>query len=247
MTDLREDYRGYVDETELYAGRGYAPLDHRCRQLFSHVGVLEGKTMLEIGGGEGLFSLWALANGARKVVVLEPEAEGSTIGAGQKLEGHRRTLGIAEEWLVLQRQTLQDYEANGQVFDLILSYSSINHLKESACVLLRESENAWQRYMEIFKKVNTMLKEGGHLIISDSGHHSLWGLLGLRSPFAPTIDWRKHQDPELWRRLLNQAGFEFRAIEWHRFYPLRMLGVGWLTRFVAWVTTNQFILTMQKP
>ena len=94
LMDIRERYHRYVDEYCLYGGRGYSVLDHRCRQLFGHMGELEGRSILEIGGGEGLFSLWALVHGVERVILLEPEADGSTIGVGERLIKHRQALGM---------------------------------------------------------------------------------------------------------------------------------------------------------
>ena len=73
--NISEKLHRYVDENGLYSKRGYSSLNHRCKQIFQHVCGLDGKTMLEIGAGEGLFSLWAVANGVEKVILLEPEAD----------------------------------------------------------------------------------------------------------------------------------------------------------------------------
>ena len=78
--NISEKFHRYVDDNGLYSRRGYSSLNHRCRQIFDHVCGLDGKTMLEIGSGEGLFSLWALANGTERAVLLEPEADGATKG-----------------------------------------------------------------------------------------------------------------------------------------------------------------------
>ena len=71
----RNIYRQYINDNGLYGSRGYMAMDHRCRQLFRHVGGLKGITMLEISDGEGLFPLRALANGVEKVILFEPEAD----------------------------------------------------------------------------------------------------------------------------------------------------------------------------
>ena len=243
----RDKYRRYVDEHCLYNGRGYAVLDHRCRQLFGHVGNLEGGAMLEIGGGEGLFSLWALAHGVEKVIILEPEAAGSRTGVGETMISHREALNIKEEQLTLIPLTLQEYEGKRGAFNLVLSYSSINHLDERACILLNQSKKAWNIYSKLLEKVFNLIQTGGYFIISDSGPLNLWNFLRLRSPFSPTIEWKKHQEPTIWKQLLNELGFEFVSLDWHRFYPLRWLG--WLGSnfMVARATTSKFILTVHKP
>ena len=143
--------------------------------------------------------------------------------------------------------TIQEYEGKNGFFDLVLSYSSINHLDERACVQLDRSKSAKTNYLQILQKVYGFLRSGGHFVISDAGRLNFWGLLGLRSPFSPTIDWKKHQEPGVWKGLLENAGFEFVALDWHRFYPLRWLG--WLgsNSLLTRVTTSQFILTVRKP
>ena len=140
----------YVDENGLYSRRGYSSLNHRCRQIFDHVCGLEGKTMLEIGAGEGLFSLWAVANGVEKVILLEPEADGATKGVAGKFLKHQKALNIPDERLRLYTQTFQEYDGERESFDLILSYASINHIDEPACINLHKSEMAYSTYKKYF-------------------------------------------------------------------------------------------------
>lgn len=244
--ELRGKYQKYVDEKRLYSARGYAVLEHRCQQIFRHVNGVQGKTLLEIGGGEGLFTLWALANGAARATILEPEASGSRCGAANRLDRHRLALGVPEDRLTLCRIPLQEFEGESSSFDIIFSYSSINHLNEFACSSLKSSSVARKQYLSIFRSVYELLIEGGHLIISDSGRLNFWNFFGLKSPFAHTIEWCKHQEPVIWASLLCKVGFEFAGLEWIRFYPLRRLGPIGGNPFVARATTSQFILTMRK-
>lgn len=242
----RNIYRQYINDNGLYGSRGYRAMDHRCRQLFRHVGGLKSKSMLEVGGGEGLFSLWALANGVEKVILLEPEADGVTEGVGKRFINHKKALSIKNEQLMFFPLTLQEYEGERKTFDLVLSYNSINHLDEPACINLHNSETARSTYQKYFEKIYGLMRPGGHFIISDAGRINLWNQLGVTSPLAPTIEWEKHQEPSLWRQLLNDAGFSFVSLDWLRFYPLRSLGFFGSNRLISWVTTSQFILTMIK-
>jgi len=200
-------YRQYVDDNRLYGHRGYRAMDHRCRQLFHHVGGLEGNIMLEIGGGEGLFSLWALVNGVEKVILLEPEADGVTESVGKRFTNHKKTLNIQNEQLMFFPLTLQEYEGARKTFDLVLSYNSINHIDEAACINLHKSETAQSIYQKYFEKIYSLMRPGGHFIISDASRINFWNQLGVTSPFAPTVEWGKHQETSLWRQLLNDAGF----------------------------------------
>lgn len=247
MITEKEKLKRYVDENNLYSKQGYTALDHRCRQVFKRVGDLAGKTMLEIGGGEGFFSLWALAHGVNRVTILEPEMDGSRPGIGRRLKEHARELNLSDLKMEFQPVSFQDCRANAEAFDVILSHSSINHLNEGACAQLDRSYSARMTYLRIFEKAHDFLRSEGHFVISDAGRLNFWGLLGLKSAFAPTIDWKKHQEPGLWQGLLEKAGFEFVALDWHRFYPLRWLGWLGANGLVARAITSQFILTVRKP
>ena len=103
------------------------------------------------------------------------------------------------------------------------------------------------KQFKLLEKVFNLMQTGGYFIISDSGPLNLWNFLRLRSPFSPTIEWQKHQEPTVWKRLLNEVGFEFVSLDWHRFHPLRWLGRLGSNRIVARATTSKFILTVRKP
>jgi SAM-dependent methyltransferase len=244
--NISEKFHRYVDENGLYSKRGYSSLNHRCRQIFDHVCGLDGKTMLEIGSGEGLFSLWALANGIERAVLLEPEADGATKGVAGKLLKHQKALNIPDERLRLYTQTFQEYKGEKESFDIILSYASINHLDEPACINLHKSEKAYSTYKKYFEKIYNLMRPGGHFILSDAGRINLWNQIGMNSPFSPSIEWEKHQGHALWRQILSDTGFSFVSSDWLRFYPLRKLGFVGCNRLVAWATISQFIITVVK-
>jgi len=244
--NIKNIIRDYIDNNKLYRW-GYAGLEYRCHQLFSFVNGVTNKKILEIGGGEGLFSLWLIAHGASKVIVLEPEAEGSIQGTKKRFLQHRRAVGISEECLILVSETFQIYSEKNGPFDLILSYNSINHLDESACIALGKSERAEKIYLELFKKANKLLYPGGFFIISDCGRFNYWNFLGLPNPFTRDIEWYKHQEPELWQFLLTRAGFQCIALEWLSVYPLRFFKKLLANSFFARWMTSQFIITALKP
>ena len=243
---LEKRFRQYVNENSLYGTHGYPALDFRCRQLFSCVGDLDGKTLLEIGGGEGLFSIWALTRGASKVVILEPEADGCTEGVKEKFFKHKRALGIPDEKIIFNSVTFQEYKAKEDFFDIVLSYKSINHLNETACANMTKSEDSWLIYKSYFERVYKLLRPGGYFIISDAGRVNFWNVLGLKSPFSPTIEWEKHQEPKVWKRMATSTGFDFCALTYHKFFPLRGMGILCSNSLVAKATTSQFVLTVSK-
>jgi hypothetical protein len=129
------------------------------------------------------------------VTILEPEMDGSRPGVGKRLVEWARLLNIPQSILEFLPVTFQAYQAGEKRFDIILSYSSLNHLDERACCKLRTSTLAREAYQWIFQKVRSLIKGKGYFIISDSARLNLWNLFGLRSPFAPSIEWHKHQEP----------------------------------------------------
>src|SRR3954470_6764283 len=69
---------------------------------------LEGATVLDIGAGDGRYSFYAAAAGARRVVALEPEMEGSTAGVREQFRRVAGVLGV--ESVELHTETFQEFD-----------------------------------------------------------------------------------------------------------------------------------------
>ena len=93
---------------------------------------LRGKRFLDVGAGQGLYSLYAAAQGACAVVALEPQAAGSRQGA------YARMQNLAQEWGLSLRHLPEDLEAHAADHgdDVILLHNVINHLDEPRKVRL---------------------------------------------------------------------------------------------------------------
>ena len=76
-----EAYLSIVIEEGLYPNRGN--LQFHLKTLFKDI-ALENRRVLDIGGGSGLHSFYAACMGAKEIVCLEPETEGSRFGMGAK-------------------------------------------------------------------------------------------------------------------------------------------------------------------
>jgi SAM-dependent methyltransferase len=205
---------------------------------------LKGKRFLDIGGGTGTYSLYAACCGAREVVCLEPEAAGSSSGMRDTFQRRAEQLGVVQ--VTLLPLTFQEYQTD-QPFDILFCHNAINHLDEEATIHLHRSKEAQKTYLKIFQKMYDMCVPGGYLIITDASRHSLYSLLRVRSPLTPTIEWHKHQPPQVWSRLLSLVGFKQVALRWHS--PARLGVVGQLligNRLVNFFLWAQFCLTMQK-
>jgi 2-polyprenyl-3-methyl-5-hydroxy-6-metoxy-1,4-benzoquinol methylase len=205
-----------------------------------------GKNILDIGGGDGLFSLYAATQGARRVVCLEPEADGCTAGVRERLSGMAATTGVSG--ITLRSETLQEFMPSpGTRFDVVIMHNSVNHLDEQACMSLQENESARARYRSLFVKLARLTLPGGALLLSDASRHNLFPLLGLRHPISRTIEWHKHQSPGTWGALLSECGFEAPQVTWSAYN--RMGPVGWrlfANSIGAFLLSSHFRLRMRR-
>jgi len=205
---------------------------------------LAGRRMLDIGAGDGRYSLYAASNGAAHVVALEPEQAGSRVGASTLFEDAATRLGLENVTLLPER--LQDFEGPDDEFDVLLLHASINHLNEEATIRLHRDDEARNLYLALFAKLARFAAPGAKLVAVDSSPHNLFARFG-RNPFAPSIEWHKHQSPELWASLLEQVGFTRPKIRWNSPNTLRRTGRILLgNRFGGYCLTSAFCLTMER-
>lgn len=204
------------------------------------------KRVLDIGGGWGLLSFCASYRGAREVLCLEPEAEGSSAGVIETF--HKLSKLLECDNVKLESVTFQAYEPGGSSFDIIILYNSINHLDEAACINLLKDDASKVIYKEIFLRLHSLLNTGGKLIICDCSRYNFFNLLKIRNPFGPTIEWHKHQSPEVWAGLSGDVGFVNHKVRWSSFNMLRNWGrvlIG--NKLMAYFFNSHFCLTVDKP
>ena len=238
-----EVYLSTVIKEGLYPNRGN--LQFHLRTLFQDI-VLENRTVLDVGGGSGLHSFYAACMGAREVVCLEPETEGSRSGMGAKFRKLNEMLGYDQ--VKFEPVTFQAFDPAEKQFDIILLHNSVNHLDETACINLLNDEASRAIYMDIFSKLSALASRGAKLIVCDCSRYNFFALLRIRNPFAPTIEWHKHQAPEVWVDLLRQVGFVNPRIRWTAFNTLRSPGRALLgNKLLSYFLRSDFRFTMEKP
>lgn len=196
-------------------------LYHSITTVFRGV-PLRGANVLDVGGGAGFHSLYAAVNGATKVVCLEPGAEGSRAeyGSPNQLPSN----GANETSVQFLPLMIQEFDPGLERFDVILLHNSVNHLDEQACIMLPCDFESLESYTRIFEKLADLANEGALIIITDCSSKNFFGLIRIRNPFAPTIEWNKHHQPSLWAGLLEHAGFTDSTTEW--IVPQRLGSVG---------------------
>jgi hypothetical protein len=238
-----EGYFSAVIKEGLYPNRGN--LQFHLKTLFKNM-ALENRRVLDIGGGSSLHSFYAACMGAGEVVCLEPETEGSRSGMEAKFRKLGGILGYNQ--VKFEPVTFQAFEPKGKQFDIILLHNSINHLDETACINLLNDEASRTIYLNMCSKLNSLASGGAKLIVCDCSRYNFFALLRIRNPFAPTIEWHKHQAPEVWVDLLSQVGFVNPRIRWTSFNTLRSPGRVLLgNKLLSYFLRSDFCFTMEKP
>jgi SAM-dependent methyltransferase len=243
MNDNKFDaYFDLVTHFELYPSK--TGLKHRLNYMFKDI-TFQGKSMLDIGAGSGLFSLYGACMGASSVTALEPELAGGMKGTTKILT--QLSERLPQYHISPLMVSFQDFDPANQTFDVILLVASINHLDEEACINLQNSEDARNKYRSIFQKLNRIASPQAKLIISDCSRYTVFTRLGLHNPLSSNIEWHKHQAPEYWARMLRDFGFTNPKIRWEspgaRYAPGRWL---FRNRVGAYLTTSSFNLVMEK-
>jgi 2-polyprenyl-3-methyl-5-hydroxy-6-metoxy-1,4-benzoquinol methylase len=204
----------------------------------------EGRRVLDIGGGEGVYSFYAAARGASEVVCLEPEAEGSIGGETSMFERIREQMPHLPVRLVGQR--VSDYR-DAAAFDVVALIASINHLDEPACERLHKDPSARAAYRQIFRHIASLMRPGGRIIIADCTRYNFFATFGLTNPLCPTIEWEKHQAPQTWASVLGEAGFCNPRISWEPLYRMGPLVQALLSnKLAAWFLKSCFRLEMER-
>ena len=175
------------------------------------------KSVLDIGGGNGIYSYYAKFKGANACINLEPFEAGSK---NVKIDSKEIPDSLK---ITLINQTIQEFITDKK-FDIIILHDSINHLDEPIFSEIHKNQSSFDQYCKLIKKITDLLNEGGTIIVTDCSRYNFWGLLGLKSPFAPSIDWNLHQSPHLIKKLFERDGFENFNIRWSPFKRFGLFG-----------------------
>jgi SAM-dependent methyltransferase len=233
-----DTFGSYLEEKGLYSS--YRRFGRYVRFVFDGYDF-SGRKMLDIGCGKGLFPVYACCAGAVSAVGVDPEAAGSTSKSGLKFESMIKDLKL-EDRVTFLKTVFQEAKLEKGSFDIVLMKASVNHLDEEACTILHKETWARERYVDIFKKIADLMRPGAKIVMTDSSPANLFGRLFDYNPLIPTVEWEKHQKPELWGKLLRESGFSDVRIRWippNRLWFLRGLLA---TRAAAYATTSLFCL-----
>jgi cyclopropane fatty-acyl-phospholipid synthase-like methyltransferase len=213
----------------------------RARFLFDSID-LRGKRVLDVGCGKGAWAIWAAIHGASHVLGLEPEADGARSGTLASFKRLINDLSF-EDRVIASSDHLED-TAGVSPFDVAVLFDVINHIDEKAVVALHHDQNAVAKFVATLRQMKALLGRGATVIVADCGRKNLWNTFGLRSPLAPTIEWEKHQEPEIWISIFRQAGFQLLDLRWSPLYPFGRLTSNRLAQFA---TASHFVLRFRVP
>ena len=206
-------------------GRDNAPAFlHSMRHLLDGM-ELDGKTVVEVGSGRGLCSIYASLSGASRVLSIEPELDGSFGGV---LSTQRSRVSSLDLNIDILAEDFNTWHPAGQQFDMLMSINSINHLHESTNHAMVHAET-WNRYVAVAKKMQSVLRPGGVAIVTDSSRYGLFlqgKYIGLHRPWTlrrSSVNWRIHQTPRTWRQIFLAAGFKRVDVDYPLPFRLRSL------------------------
>ncbi len=219
-------YQWYLDE--LFAGHS-----------------LVDKSVLEVGSGRGLLSLYCATSGARRVLSLEPEMEGSANGSLQTQRSRIDAMGL-QGCIELRPQDFNLAAFGSERFDIVLLNAVLNHLYETPHNA-RVHRQTHERYVEIVRRLYELTEVGGLVIVTDACRYCLWTQLrrlGFPARWCleqRTIQWRIHQQPGVWTNIFEEAGFCDVQIQYPVPYRLRRLARMIRNPMVNFMLTGLFI------
>ncbi len=211
---------------------------------------LNGKKVLDIGGGTGLLSLWAAVNGS-EAICLEPEDDGATHGVSLTFENMKNNISKSLN-ATLYKDTIQSFIIENKSsptpkgFDIVVLANTINHINEEA-VMNIDSNEAKEFFNFYFNEMFDIINHNGSIIITDCDRNNFFNDIGLKNPLMPTIEWNKHQSPFVWKKFLQNCGFKKIKISWTTPNSFGLIGRILLgNRLAAYFTLSHFKISAHK-
>lgn len=237
---LREAFRTH--------GPGGAPahsFDHllrRCEELLRGED-LAGRSVLEVGAGDGFLAHYAVVcRGAAHVTALdEYEGHGAHAEGRETLERMRSGLGEQARIHVEQSDFL-DWEPPRQ-FDYVLLVNALHHIVETRERLSHDAPH-WQRALRAFERARRALAPGGRLLIQELSCRNYCPLPRYRRQMQG-VRWENKQTPREWCKALRASGFTRTDVRYR--YPLNLPDVEparplLANRLVSLLTDSSYVI-----
>lgn len=240
---IQEQDKTGIERLAALVGKKPVSLKWHMHRFFGPcLPMLKEARVLDVGCGKGTTTFYAALCGAKEVVGLDPEASGSTSGSTKTFSKIKEELALDQcvhkpiDFLTYSPETL---------FDLVLLYNSINHIREVTSDIQRD-EAARKSQNQVVAKIAEVLKVNGWVILCDVSRRNFFGDLRLRCPLAPTINWKTHQKLGAWRTLLTENGFGDFCHNWYVPYIVPWAGILLDNPVSNYMTFSHFVLRGRK-
>ena len=157
--------------------------------IFQLAGDLAGKRVLDLGCGDGTYSIAAFQRGAH---VTGVDISSAMLDSAQR---RAAAIGASVEW---RQASAESIPYDSGTFDIVLAVTILCFVKNP---------------LQVVQEVSRVMRPGGSFVIGELGKYSAWALLRrLRGWFGASM-WR---DTHFWtleelQRLLQHAGFRVTA------------------------------------
>ena len=165
--------------------------------IFQLAGDLDGKRVLDLGCGDGTYSIAAFEKGAH---VTGVDISNAMLDSAER---RAAACGASVEWRQASAKLLP-FESG--TFDIVLAVTILCFIKNP---------------LQVVQEVSRVMHPGGSFVIGELGKYSAWALLRRVRGWLGSSMWR---DTHFWtpgelQRLLQQAGFRVTASRACVYYP----------------------------
>jgi SAM-dependent methyltransferase len=203
----------------------------------------KNKNVLDVGGGNGIYSFFAKICGANYVVCLEPSLDGSENDNYNYFEKIKKKFDFKN--IFFENTTIQNFKTD-KLFDLVILKDSINHLDEESCINLKLGDIYKKKYIKILKIIYNLMTKHSTIYISDCSSRNFFSDLGISNPFVREIEWFKHQEPEEWIKLIKMSNFKFNSLNWSSLNSLKFIDPFNNTKMISYFTSSNFRIIADK-
>ena len=205
---------------------------------------IKNKSILDLGGGNGIASFYAThIDDSCKCVIVDPFEEGSNT---KMLDQYKKMSSIYGKRVSLHNDYVTSLPDTSE-FDIVLMHNSINHIGEDLIKNLEIGSQAWKEYQDRIYSIFSRAKPEATIIISDCSNRNFWGDVGIKNPFAPSIEWELHQPPTTWTKMFEDFGCQHLDTQWTSRRELLSLGKYVLAnKFFSYFINSHFVAKFKK-